>query len=87
MLGGAAALGVVVGRGLVLAMLWLGVRVGLDRRNGEAWAREWEQVEPGLSDRAVVSGDASPVVGGSAAARWVSFGPARPDRPCHMVSS
>ena len=51
-LGGAAGLGVVVGGGLVLVVLWMSVRAGLDRRNAEGWAREWEQVEPGWSGRA-----------------------------------
>jgi len=37
---------------LLLVTTWIGLRHQLDVRNGAAWAREWEKVEPGWSGRA-----------------------------------
>jgi hypothetical protein len=31
--------------------MWIGLRYLLDVRNGVAWAREWQKVEPGWTGR------------------------------------
>jgi len=37
--------------GLLLVLAWLAVEDFVDQRNGAAWAREWEKVEPRWSGR------------------------------------
>jgi hypothetical protein len=35
----------------LLVLAWLAVEAFVDKRNGAAWAREWEKVEPLWSGR------------------------------------
>lgn len=47
----AAATAVVLGGGLLLVLIWLGVRALVLARNCSAWEREWRLVEPQWSGR------------------------------------
>jgi hypothetical protein len=53
----AVLVGAMVGLGMagtgavLLVTMWIGLRYLLDVRNGAAWAREWQKVEPGWTGR------------------------------------
>ena len=49
--GAIVGLGAAFTGGLLLVLAWLAVEAFVDKRNGAAWAREWEKVEPLWSGR------------------------------------
>ena len=49
--GAKVGLGAAFTGGLLLVLAWLAVEDFVDQRNGAAWAREWEKVEPLWSGR------------------------------------
>jgi hypothetical protein len=48
---GSVAVGVALLGGLLLGLVWLGVRYAVAARNYAAWAREWQHIEPRWSGR------------------------------------
>jgi len=48
---GSVAVGVALLGGLLLGLVWLGVRYAVAARNYAAWAREWRHIEPRWSGR------------------------------------